>query len=146
MRSGIVARVVIGVIALVVVAWFAVLQRGALATKHATQPINFYGQLHTHAGLRRLEQDVDAAKTLDPDTAPDLILANILYARNEPGGRAHALRIAQSVVRREPENLLAWQRVLTYAIGLHRAGVAAEARTRLRHLDPIDTRAPGVLP
>jgi hypothetical protein len=143
---GLPLRALAAVPALVIGVWLALLLRDTQHLNHVADPAQVYAQLHTQSAYDDAMRETHSARTLNPDRMPDLVLANLLFLHNAPGDRAHALRLALGVGRAEPDDLFAWRRVLTYALAVHRGDVAAEARTRLRALDPIDTRAPGALP
>ncbi len=127
------ARAGLGVVGVLVVAWLAVMAhnahleaRAAAATRHGGTP----GQLaHAAADLRR-------AGLLNPDTTPDVARAVVLRAQ---GRDRQAAALVADVVRREPDNLLAWRLVGVYAgdrdpAALVRAGAAQ------RRLDPLSVR------
>src|SRR3954451_8582873 len=96
--TGVIARVVVAVVAVAVLAWLVVVERdlrlqagGVAATAR-----------HDLAGA---EDRFRRASLLNPDTAPDLQRA---YVRSARGQRAQAIALARDVVRREPENRDAW--------------------------------------
>jgi hypothetical protein len=121
-------------VALPVVAWFAVLARD---------------QQVGHAGVQRIIEspdmgerdwnkamaDLRAAELLDPSTDWSMARANYLMLR-APG---RARRIAESVVRRDPNNLGAWMVILRATRGVQPERAAQATRRILRLNPPIAT-------
>lgn len=76
------------------------------------------------------EDRLRAARTLNPDTLPDVRRAFLYQSRDRPDDAA---RVLEDVLRREPDNLEAWG--LLYAFT--KDPRALEAR---RRLDPLGAR------
>jgi hypothetical protein len=127
--TGDVARVVVAVVAIVVLAWLAVMERdlrlqaGGIA---ATARQDFAG---AEAGFR-------SADMLNADTTPDLQRA---YVRNARGQRDQAIALARDVLRREPENRDAWGLLLGF-VRDQRSPLGRRARAQLRRLNPLAVR------
>jgi hypothetical protein len=127
------ARVAVAVVAVVVLAWLGVMERNErlLARGVATA-----GQLNTPADFARAEADLRAARLLNPTTTPDFNRA-VLYAGARRPERAIALM--RDVVRREPDNRIAWG--VLYGFTRDRdPATARRARAALRRLDPLAAR------
>lgn len=126
------ARVVVAVVAAVVLAWLAVMERddrrlqsGVQAAQHALDPGSF----------RRADADFRAAQLLNPDPWPQISRAVLHDAGRRPGARA----LVEDVLRREPDNLTAWGVLYTVARGEDPAAVR-RSLAAFRRLDPITAR------
>jgi hypothetical protein len=140
------ARISMAAIALVVVAWMAVLVRDAHVFDQATAPPPggvgaLPGQLRRPDGLSRRAGQLRASRLLRPDTAPELQTAVFLEVRGAPEDLVRALRIATSVAHSEPENLDAWVDILSIDRARGDAGGVRVALAHVRRLDPL--LAPG---
>jgi predicted Zn-dependent protease len=124
--TGVAARVAVATVAVVVVAWLAVMERDhRLFTRGNGAPT-----------LTSAESDLRAARFLNPDSGPDLILA----IRLRRAGRWHdAVATVDRVLRREPENLYAWNTLGSVAQG-HDPAAVQRARAAARRLDPLNAR------
>ena len=127
------ARVAVAAVAVVVLAWLAVMERdlrlqerGSAALRPGSPP----------AALAAAERDLRRARLLNPDTTPDLRLALLDRARGEP---ARAQRAVEDIVRAEPDNLTAWGALELLARGRDDA-VAKRAAAERRRLDPLNAR------
>ncbi|MEA2136560.1 MAG: hypothetical protein QOC68_4469 [Solirubrobacteraceae bacterium] len=127
------ARVAVAVVAVTAIAWLAVLERdvrlqarGVEASDHLVVPGN----------AARAEAAFRDARLLNPDTTPDLGRAFVYQAI---GRRPAAAALLADVVRREPDNLVAWGVLysLTRASDPATARRALAARSRL---DPLSAR------
>jgi hypothetical protein len=118
----VVARASVVVVAVIVLAWLAVMERDERLLQRGVKT--------------RVEADLRGARLLNPDTGPDVGRAFIFNSR----GRAQDARaLLGSVLRREPENLTAWG--LLYLISLDADPAAARrALAARRHLDPLGSR------
>jgi predicted Zn-dependent protease len=124
------ARIAVAAVAVLVLAWLAVMERDVrlLATGSAAAE---------RRDVAAAEADFRSARTLNPDTTPDLRRA-FLYQATGRGEEAVAL--LENVVRREPDNLPAWGLLLTFT----RESDPATARRALaaaRRLDPQRARS-----
>ncbi len=138
-------------LSVIVLAWLGVGLRDMYYLNHGS-----HGNLHmlitdvqTHSGFDHLRGDLHKAQFLNPDTAPQLSLAAdyiLLAAIPRISARAirddgdHALRIAEAVVRKEPQNVLAWIRVLQAQMARHDLGGEQAAAARIGQLDPISLK------
>jgi hypothetical protein len=125
----VIARLVVVVAAVAVIAWLGVMERDTRLLARAD-----------HAARARdyaaAERDLRAAGTLTADTTGDLRRAFLLQGTRR-GDDARAL--LEDVVRREPDNLTAWGLLLTFSREADPAA-AARARAQVRRLDPLRAR------
>jgi hypothetical protein len=124
------ASAICAAVALVACAWFALGARQAIDTQRATAIVS-QGRMATIAQERKVSSLVHAARFLNPDREPDLLLAT---AELEHGEQARARRLFESVARSEPQNLEAWVG-LAEASSDNRA-LYAYALGRVRALEP----------
>jgi hypothetical protein len=127
-----VARAGVAVVAVLVLAWLAVMERDVVLQRAGD------GALKPGASAAQLagaESDFEGARLLNPDPAPDVSLALLYQAR---GDAARARAAIDAVVAEEPDNLMAWA---TYAV-LGRDDAARRARFEAarRRLDPLNAR------
>ena len=127
------ARGCLAVVAVVVLGWLAVMERDLRLQERGAEALR---PGSTPARLARAETDLRRARLLNPDTAPDVNLALAQRARGEP---ARALAAIERVVRREPDNLMAWATLALLARGHDEAAVERAAAAR-RRLDPLNAR------
>jgi predicted Zn-dependent protease len=99
-----VIRTSIVVLALTACAWFALAVRAAHDSERVTAIVSAKAQL-TAAEATHASSLLDAAATLNPDTAVDLLRARVALARHHD---ARAARMILNVTNREPLNLEAW--------------------------------------
>jgi hypothetical protein len=126
-----VARVALATVAVLAIAWLAVLERDYRVGHHAALRLFEPGKpsaARVHDTADRLER----AEFLSPDTRWDLGLSRYYL---DSGHRRESLRLADSLVRREPDNIDAWY-VLYLGTRTAEPRRAAEAVARIRHLDP----------
>lgn len=126
-------RVALVVVALFALAWLAVMERDARLLDRGADAVRPGA---TAAELGRAQDDLEAARLLNPDTRPDQELALLHEAR---GDSERALATMEDVVRREPDDLVAWGVLAVLARGDDPA-VEARAVAAARRLDPV--RAP----
>jgi predicted Zn-dependent protease len=111
----------------VVLAWLGVMERDH----------RLFTSGNGAAGFASAQSDLRAARFLNPDSGPDLILA----IRLRRIGRWHdAVATVERVLRREPDNLYAWNTLGSVAQG-HDAAAVRRARAAARRLDPLNARA-----
>jgi predicted Zn-dependent protease len=129
-----IGRVLAIVLAVVVCAWFALGIRQAHDIAQATDVV---AQTHVvgAAQVARAESLLRTAATLNPDTEVDVLRAQLAIRQD---ASARAKRILESVVRREPMNLVAWDLLATVSGGDSRSEL--EALTHVAHLDPFERR------
>jgi len=140
-----VARMALAGVAVVAAAWFAVLlvdqhtvNRGFAAPAGGVPAL--VAQLRTPARFNARVSDLRRGQFLNPDAAAELQIAVYLQIRDQRGDLDHALRIAETVVRREPENVEAWVNVSSIQRDRHDLPGEQAALGRARRLDPIDFR------
>jgi predicted Zn-dependent protease len=124
-----VTRAVVGVAAVLALAWLAVMERdvrlearGAAALRSKADP----------AVLARAETDLRRANLLNPGTDADLNRALVRRAR---GRTQQSVALLEDLLRREPDNVLAWRVLALLSPGTARRSLAAQ-----RRLDPLDAR------
>lgn len=100
-------RALVGIVAVLTVAWFAVGVRQAHDTDVASNIVAGAAPI-SPARARHATALLHDATQLNPDTAVDLLRAQLALRQGQP---ARARAIALSVTRSEPQNLQAW---LTY--------------------------------
>jgi len=126
-------RALVAVVAVLVIAWSAVLLRDTRLQEHATE----LTQTSREAGvLDQAVRDYEAAGFLNPDPAPDAGRALALQLQRRA---REAVAVTEDVVHREPENLNAWRLLSLLTIELDPAR-SRQAAARARALDPLGTR------
>jgi hypothetical protein len=123
-------RALVAVVAVLVIAWLAVMERDARLYGRA---IAAGGRLNDPATAAGAEADLRAARLLDPDRTADLGRAVILV---ETGRRFAARRLLEDVVRDEPDNLSAWDGLRFVNDGRDPA-LERRVDAALRRLDPL---------
>ena len=122
-----VARVVVGAAAVVVIAWLGVMERDHRLLLRGAAP---------GTSFAAADNDLRAARFLNPDTTPELARAFLLF---HAGRRQDAVAAIERILRREPDNLYAWDELRTVARGNDPAAVR-RAQAEIRRLDPIGSR------
>ncbi|HEV3379131.1 MAG TPA: hypothetical protein VG126_17790 [Thermoleophilaceae bacterium] len=124
-------RIAIAVVALLVIAWSAVLWRDDRIGSEASNRLLMSEQLSDAEWAREVERLRDA-ELLDPSTKWPLARAQAYLLRDRP---RDAARLTESVLEREPENVEAWivLREATREIDPRRA---AQASAEIRRLSP----------
>jgi hypothetical protein len=128
------ARIVLVTAAVAILAWLTVMERDMRLEKRGIDTASkmvVSGRLGSD-GFRSAEADFRAARFLSADATPDLHRA-VLYDVHGRVRRATAL--LEDVVRREPENLAAWN--ILYSLTRERdPALARRAAAARRRLDP----------
>jgi hypothetical protein len=127
----VVARASVAVIALAVLAWLGVMERNVRLEARGAEVVQPGA---SRDRLDAAEDDLRAARLLNPDAQPDIDLALLYRARGE-AERASAT--IEDVVRREPDNRVAWGVLAVLARGRD-AEASARALAALRRLDPFN--------
>jgi hypothetical protein len=127
------ARVLVAVVAVVVLAWLAVMERDA---RLLARGVEAAGQLRTAGSFERAESDLRGARLLNPDVSPDVGRAALYQGA---GRLREATLLLEHVVRREPDNRAAWSQLLAVARGRDPARTG-RAIAALRRLDPVSAR------
>jgi hypothetical protein len=119
------ARVAVGLVAVVVVAWLGVMERDhRLFTRGAGA-----------ASFAAADSDLRAAGFLNPDSGPDLVHAVWLQ---RVGRWREGLVTVEQVLHREPDNLYAWNALASVAQN-HDAAAVQRAQAAARRLNPLAT-------
>jgi len=124
------ARVFLALLAVLVIAYSAVLLRDTRLQERATE-ITQSPRAKDEIG--RAVSDYRAAGFLNPDTGPDVGRAFALQVQRRP---REAIAAAEEVVRREPENVTAWRLLSALTVELNPAR-SRQAAARARALDPL---------
>jgi predicted Zn-dependent protease len=109
-----VVRASIVVLAITACVWFALAARAARDVDRANAIVSTTAPL-TAAQAAHARSLLDAAGTLNPDTAVDLLEAKVALGRNDYRG---AVRTILDVTKREPLNIQAW--VALARVAFHR--------------------------
>lgn len=123
-------RIVIGLVAVLVVAWSAVLVRDERLARQAEDRIRSDPEMSDAEFSRSMELFEDA-ELLNPGTQWTVVRANVLLLRD----RAQALRVADSIIDGEPDNLAAWV-VVQKATERRDPRRSARALAEIRRLNP----------
>src|SRR5581483_11342184 len=99
-----VGRALIAVLAVAACAWFVLGYVQAHETARAQSIVVGAGRL-TAAQQRSAADALSSAGRLNPDSTVDILRAELAYAE---GHHPQAVRILESVVHREPDNVAAW--------------------------------------
>ena len=127
------ARVVLGLVAVLVLGWLAVMERD---TRLQERGIEASGRLTVPGNAARAEAAFRSARFLNPDTTPDVGRAVLYLARER---RPEAAAVLRDVLRREPDNLTAWN--VLYGVTRERdPATARRALAERERLDPVAAR------
>ena len=126
------ARVAAVAVAVVVLAWLGLMTRDTHLAARGAAALEPGASAAT---LAAAESDLEAARTLNPDQQPSIDLALLRRARGDVPG---AIATIQGVVRREPDNLVAWGVLSVLARG--RPALVREAFAARARLDPLRAR------
>jgi predicted Zn-dependent protease len=124
-----VTRVAVAIAAVLALSWLAVMELDVRRQANGVSAAQRQDFIAADADFR-------AARTLNPDTAPDVSRA-FLYERT--GRHAQAAAALEDVLRREPDNLTAWGLLFTFTKNHDRA-TAERALAARRRLDPVSAR------
>lgn len=124
------ARVLIGSLAVLVLLWVGVLLRDHVVAESAS-PLLYQARLSPSEFDRNIAK-LDDAELLNPDSSLDLARATYLTLR---GREAAAVAAAEELLEAEPENAAAWG-VLLQATRESDPRRAARAEAALRRLNP----------
>jgi hypothetical protein len=125
----VVPRVLVALVAVALVAWFALIARNQEIGTAASERISDAPSMGATEWERTME-DFRRAQLLDPSTDWSLVRAQYLLLRDD----RRALAVAESVLEREPDNLAAWFTVLRASDESDPRH--AEAAREIRRLDP----------
>jgi hypothetical protein len=124
-------RIALALVAVLLVAWFTVLYRDDRIGQEAADRLHADPQMSDAEWSRQLEQ-LRRADLLNPQSEWLMTRANYLLLRDKPA----AQRLAESVLRDEPDNLDAW-RVVLFATRGRDPARASEALAQIERLDPL---------
>jgi hypothetical protein len=124
-------RAAVALVAVLLVAWSAVLWRGDRIGSDASDTLIRNADLPEAAFASEMERLRDA-ELLDPSTRWPVARAGALYQR---GRFEQSARVLEDVLEEEPDNLEAWIYMREVAEGRDPAR-AAEARAAIRRLNP----------
>jgi hypothetical protein len=127
-----IGRAVLVAVAAAVLAWLAVMERDTRIQAAGVAAATAHDPGHA----ARADSRFRAARFLNPDTTPDLARALLYQAQDQPGRSAE---VAETIVRREPDNLSAWAQLLAVSRGRDPAAVE-RALAAIRRLDPLAFR------
>ena len=127
----VVARLLIGVFAVLVLAWVGVLLRDH-SVSEAASPLLFETKLSEPEFDRNLAK-LEDAELLNPDSSLQLARATYLLVRER---RDEAADAAEELVATEPDNLAAWGVLFDATRGLDPER-AARAEPSIRRLNPL---------
>ena len=140
-----VARFVVALAAVLVLAWAGVLLRNLELRQDAHQRA-FYTPKLSRAERDRNVERLTEAELLDPDSYWQVARASYYLYSGRPGTAAV---VAEAVLRDEPENVSAWG-ILRGATLRSDPGRSARVGGEMRRLDPLGTRltdaSPGQVP
>jgi|SRR5215207_7146602 len=124
------SRILIALVAVIVVAWSAVLLRDEHLARDAEAAIRADPDMSAARFADSMEKLRDS-EFLNPGTQWILVRANVLLLRD----KAEAQRVADSVVESEPDNLAAWA-VVAKATEKRDPGRFDQAMAEIRRLNP----------
>ena len=124
------ARVLIGSLAVLVLLWVGVLLRDHVVSESAS-PLLYQAELSEPEFDRNIAR-LEDAQLLNPDSSLDLARATYLMLR---GRDAQAIAATDELLEAEPDNVAAWNVLLDASRGSHPAR-AAQARAEVRRLNP----------
>jgi hypothetical protein len=130
-----VARVLLALTALLVLAWVGVLYRNYETGKDAAVR-GFFAPEKSRAARERDLQRLEDAQLLDPNAYWKVARANYQLATGDLRGAAAA---AEDLVHAEPENIFAWSTLLR-ATEKSDPARAREAAAAIRRLNPLAVR------
>jgi Tfp pilus assembly protein PilF len=127
----VIARVGVGLVAVLVLAWLAVMERDTRLQARGLSAVQ--------AGkVAPAESDLRRAGFLNPDTTPELSRALLVFGKGDP---ARAAAMLEHVIRREPQNISAWGELYVVTRKSDPA-TAARATAAFARLDPLDAARP----
>jgi Flp pilus assembly protein TadD len=132
----VIARVSLVAVAVAAIVCMSIWLHDHNATVSADQTL--LNRAATRAQLERGIARADDAKTLNPNTEPDLAVYGLLVRL---GRSAEARRVFESVVRREPDNRTAWS-LLAVSTQANDPAQFRRAIMHLHELSPLTTRRP----
>jgi predicted Zn-dependent protease len=123
------ARGLVAAVAVLLIAWLGAMERGAQLEARGNETLR-------SGDLAGAESDLRRAASLTPDTAPELTLAVV---QRTQGREDRAVALVEDVLRREPDNLMAWGVLIVLSRGNDPDAVRRALAAR-RRLDPLNAR------
>jgi hypothetical protein len=127
------ARATVALLAVALLGWLGVMARDA---RLAARGVASLRPGSPPGALARAGHDLRGARLLNPDMEPRIDAALLLRARGDVAGAGAAIG---DVVRREPDNLVAWGILALLARDRDPAAYARALAAR-RRLDPLSAR------
>lgn len=121
------SRIALVLAAVVVLAWLAIVERDVRVESNS-----YAAAAKGH--VASAQRGLGSAGLLNPDTHPDVIRSVLYLVLND---RRRATNVINGVLRREPDNLVAWNQLLTISRGYDQAAVR-RSLAELRRLDPLE--------
>jgi hypothetical protein len=125
------ARLAVALVALVAIGWLAVMERDA---RLYDRGIAAGGSLDDPRTSARADDDLEAARLLNPDRTPDVGRSLILWT---VGRAPEARALLEDVVRAEPDNLSAWT-ALSWVNDGHDRSLERRVVAEMLRLDPLN--------
>jgi predicted Zn-dependent protease len=129
---GMLPRFLLAVCAVLVIAWVGVLVRDHYVGESAAHTLLFDTDLSEHEFQHHMDRLRDT-RFLNPSSSPELARIEYYLFRGRPRAAA---RVAESLVREEPENADGW-RLLWRATSEVDPARAREAAAELKRLNPL---------
>jgi hypothetical protein len=128
-------RIALGLVAVVILAWLGLMERDAHLQERGVDAASqmIVSGTPTPEGFRSAESDLRASRLLRPDTTPDLHRA-VLYRVH--GHERQSQELLEDIVEREPDNVIAWNVLLSLTRERDPA-VARRAAAAQRRLNPL---------
>jgi predicted Zn-dependent protease len=126
------ARIALIAVSLVAIAWLATGWRAARLESRASATVGDRSLAGT-TRVNRASSLFERSRRFNPDTRPILLEAGLLLFVDS--GRPRALRLIGDVLRREPDNVYAWNLLAQGPAGTNPA-LVARAKARVRVLSP----------
>jgi hypothetical protein len=126
------ARAALAIVAVIVIAWGAVLWRNDRMGYAAADRLFHGSPITTDGAWTHFLSQLEGAELLDPSTKWRVSRATALLLRDKPA----AARLAHTVVEREPDNLEAWTVIYRAARGSD-PSLARAALAQIERLNPV---------
>jgi predicted Zn-dependent protease len=129
---GMLPRLLLAACAILVLAWVGVLVRDHYVGGAAAEALLYDQNLGDREFERNIQRIADS-RFLNPSSSPDLARGTYYLARGHPRAAA---RVAEALVRSEPENVDGWA-LLWHATRRYAPARAREAAAQLKRLNPL---------
>jgi hypothetical protein len=131
---GMLPRLLLAACAILVLAWVGVLVRDHYVGESAAQVLLYKQNLSDREFERHIQRMADS-RFLNPSSSADLARGTYYLVRGEPRAAA---RVAEALVRSEPENVDGWQ-LLWSATRDNDPARSREAAAQVKRLNPLAT-------